>query len=200
MCRRIGMDDCVVGSLSLQYKIFVQRRRQLDLAWILVTGWSSGLGESRTQRSEQGFLCDGLVQTRHGSTAQRFRGNLQTSFRCDENDRRLDIFSRQTSLQLEATDHRHTHVQDETSGTAQVWGVQKLLSRDESCGGVADRLQQTDDGLNNGSIVVHNRNQRNICSNCRRQKCVSLKLATVNASTVRKMASINTLVTAAVIF
>src|SRR6266852_236580 len=102
------MEDCVVHALHFISKS-LYTRRQLDLAWILVAGWSSTLGESRTQRSEQGFLCEGLVQTRHGSTAQRVCGNLQTSIRSDKNDRRVDIFSRQMSSQLEAANPRHTH-------------------------------------------------------------------------------------------
>jgi hypothetical protein len=92
-------------------------RRQLDLPWILVTGWSSGLAESGTQRSDQGFLFEGLAQHRHGSTSQR-RRNLLFSISCDKNDRRADILSRQPSLQLKAPYPRHTQVQDQTSRAA----------------------------------------------------------------------------------
>src|SRR6266436_1731734 len=104
----------------------------------------------------------------------------------------MDILSRQASLQLKAPHPRHAHVQYQTSRAAQLRRVQKVLRGDESGGDVTDGLQQTDDGFDNRSVVVHNRNQRNIgCAQiCRRQESDSLNLATVNASTVRKMASI----------
>src|SRR5579864_7103682 len=97
-------------------RVPAQGRHRLDLAWILVTGWSSVLGESRMQRSEQGFLWEGLAQNRHGFTGEIFCRNLLFPLGRDKNDRRADIFSRQQSLQLEAAHPRHSHVQDETSG------------------------------------------------------------------------------------
>ena len=172
----------------LQHTSFVHS----DLASIFIVTWSSCLGESRSQCCEEGFLAEWLPEKSNGSPSLPFGLNLQTSLRGDKNDRRVDIFSSQTSLQLEAAHLGHAHVQDQTSGAAQLRGVEKVFSRKESSGGVADRLQQADDGFNKRLVVVNDRNQRNIgCAQiCRRQNCDSLNLAMTNATTGTEMASI----------
>ena len=107
-------------------------------------------------------MTKGLAQQRHRSTSHFGRRNLMLSTSCDKNDRRVDFLRRQTSLQLKAPHPGHADVQDQTSRAAQLWGIEKVLGRNKSSGSIADRLQQTDDGFNKRSVVIYDRNQRNI--------------------------------------
>ena len=121
-------------------------------------------------------MTKGLAQERRGMGSQHCRRNFSISMRGDKNDRRENTFSGQTPLQLKASHPWHAHVQNQASREAQLRGIQKVLRRKKSCGGVADGLQQTDCSLDDRAVVVHNRNQRNFgCAHyCDRQESDSL--------------------------
>src|SRR5262245_25312598 len=111
--------------------------------------------------------------------------------RGDKNDRRENPFSGQTPLQLEPSHPWHAHVQNQASREAQLRGIQKVLRRKKSCGGVADGLQQTDCSLDDRAVVVHNRNQGNFgrAQFFARQESDLLNLTSVDPSTLGEMHS-----------
>ena len=106
-------------------------------------------------------MTKGLAQERRGLGSQYRRRNFSIPMRGDKNDRRQNTFNAQTPLQLKPSHPRHGHVQNQASREAQLRGIQKVLRRKKSRGGVADGLQQTDCSLDDRAVVVHNRNQRN---------------------------------------
>ena len=71
-------------------------------------------------------MTKGLAQQRRATGSNYSRRNFVISMRGDKNDRREDVVSGQTSLQLYAPHPRHLNVQDQTSREGQLRGAEKV--------------------------------------------------------------------------
>ena len=136
-------------------------------------------------------MTKGLAQERRGTGSQYCRGNFSISMSGDQDDRRADFLNHQPPLQLKPSHPWNAHVQNQASRVAQLRGIQKVLRRKKSCGGVADGLQQTDCSLDDRAVVVHNRNQGNFgrAQFFARQESDLLNLTSVDPSTLGEMHS-----------
>src|ERR1700691_5096303 len=103
---------------------------------------------------QQNFVTERFGEELYSSRLHRLHGYGNISVACDEDNRHLMPFHRNTFLQIETIESGKRNVQDQATRTSYGWMAEKILSGNERLHIEALMAKQEFERFANGDVVI----------------------------------------------